>query len=176
MLTFEIIKKRHMNDAHLHMIVNHFPIIGLFFGIGILIFGILKKNSLVLNIAYVIFVFCMIMGKVSMFTGDKAEDVVENLGISRDIIHNHEELAEGFMKIMYLLGLASILGLFANAKKHSKALLLSYLILIISIVGTVLAKPVGTSGGEIRHTEIRENNGNSNSNNISKVGEVENED
>ncbi|SHI86121.1 hypothetical protein [Flavobacterium terrae] len=162
-----------MNDAHLHMVVNHFPIIGLFFGIAILAFGILKKNPQIINIAYVIFVFCMIMGKVSMFTGDKAEDVVENLGISRNVIHNHEELAEGFMKVMYLLGLVSFFGLFANTKKHNKALLLSYLIFIISIVGAVLAKPVGTSGGEIRHTEIRENNGNGIPNNISKE---ENED
>lgn len=144
-----------MNDAHLHMVVNHFPIIGLFFGVAILLFGIFKKNPLVLNISYLIFIFCMIMGQVSMFTGENAEDIVENLGISKDVIHTHEELAEGFMKVMYLLGLASILGLFANIKKHSKALLLAYLILIIGVVSAVLSTPVGTSGGEIRHTEIR---------------------
>ncbi len=171
MLTFEIIKKIQMNDAHLHMVVNHFPIIGLFFGIAILVYGILKKNQEILNIAYTIFIFSMIMGKISMFSGEKAEDIVENLGISRDIIHNHEEIAESFMKIMYLLGLSSILALFANAKKHSKAFLLAYFILIISIVGAVLAKPVGTSGGEIRHTEIRENNGNKATNIILKEKE-----
>ncbi|MDI9309478.1 MAG: hypothetical protein QM535_04625 [Limnohabitans sp.] len=144
-----------MNDAHLHMVVNHFPIIGLFFGLTILLYGIIKKNPLVLNIAYVIFVFSMIMGKISMMTGDKAEDIVENSGISHDLIHEHEELAEGFMKVIYLLGLASILGLVANKRRHPKALLVSYLVLVLGIVGIVLASPVGNSGGEIRHTEIR---------------------
>ena len=32
-----------MNDAHLHMVVNHFPIIGTIFGLGILITGIVLK-------------------------------------------------------------------------------------------------------------------------------------
>jgi uncharacterized membrane protein len=146
-----------MNDAHLHLLVNHFPIIGLFFGIGILLFGIIKKNPLLINTAYIIFVFCMIMGKVSMFTGEKAEDIVENLGISDDLIHEHEELAESFMKIFYLLGLTSILGLYANYKRHSKSLLVAYLVITISVVAVILSKSVGTSGGEIRHTEIREN-------------------
>jgi hypothetical protein len=30
-----------MNDAHLHLLVNHFPIIGTIFGLGILITGML---------------------------------------------------------------------------------------------------------------------------------------
>jgi uncharacterized membrane protein len=144
-----------MNEAHFHLLINHFPIIGLFFGTAILIFGVIKKNPLVLNIAYIIFIFCMITGKIAMMTGDKAENVVENLGVSHDIIHIHEELAENLMKILYLLGLASILGIYTTIKKHVKALLLAYLILILAIVSLVLSNPVGTSGGEIRHTEIR---------------------
>jgi uncharacterized membrane protein len=144
-----------MNDAHVHMVVNHFPIIGLFFGIGILLFGIIKKNPLLINTAYIIFIFCMIMGKISMFTGEKAEDIVENLGISHDLIHEHEELAEGFMKVMYALGFASVLGLFVNSKKHPKALLLSFLVAVIAVVAVIMSTSVGTSGGEIRHTEIR---------------------
>ncbi|WP_300564638.1 hypothetical protein [Flavobacterium sp.] len=145
-----------MNDAHLHLVVNHFPIIGLFFGIGILLFGIIKKNPLLINTAYIIFIFCMIMGKVSLFTGGKAKDIVKELGISRDVIHEHAELAGSFMKVMYALGFASILGLFVNTKKHSKALLFSFLVIIIAVVAVVMSTNVGTSGGEIRHTEIRE--------------------
>ncbi|MGH2665595.1 hypothetical protein [Flavobacterium sp.] len=145
-----------MNDAHLHMVVNHFPIIGLFFGIGILLYGIIRKNTTLINTAYSIFIICMIMGKISMFTGEKGEDIVENLGISHDLIHEHEELAEGFMKVMYALGLTSILGLYFNRKKHPKAIFLAYLVITLSIISAVLSKSVGTSGGEIRHTEIRE--------------------
>ena len=149
-----------MNDAHLHMVVNHFPIIGLFFGIGILAFGIIKKQTILINTAYVIFIFCMIMAKATMMTGEGAEEIVEELGISHDIIHDHEELAETFMKVLYGLGILSILGLVVNLKKHSKAAIVSYVVLVLAIGSAILSKNVGTSGGEIRHTEIRENTDN----------------
>jgi uncharacterized membrane protein len=143
-----------MNDAHLHLLINHFPIVGLFFGIGILIFGILKKSPLLINTAYVIFLFCTIMGKASMFTGEKAEEIVENIGVTHEIIHEHEEHAESFMKILYLLGIASIIGLYVNFKRHPKALIMSYLVLVICLVALIMSKSVGTSGGEIMHKEI----------------------
>ena len=146
-----------MNQAHLHMVFNHFPIIGLFFGIGILAYGIIKKQTILVNTAYVIFIVCMIMGKATMMTGEGAEEIVEELGVSHDIIHEHEEIAETFMKVLYVLGILSILGLVANLKKHAKASIVSYVVLILAIGSAILSKNVGTSGGEIRHTEIREN-------------------
>lgn len=150
-----------MNEAHLHMVVNHFPIIGLFFGIGILSFGILKKQTILINTAYVMFIICMIMAKATMMTGEGAEEIVEELGISHDIIHIHEEIAETFMKVLYGLGILAILGLIVNFKKQAKAAIVSYIVLILAIGAAVLSKNVGTSGGEIRHTEIRENTSNS---------------
>ena len=157
-----------MNDAHLHMVFNHFPIIGLFFGIGILAYGIIKKQTILVNTAYVIFIVCMIMAKATMMTGEGAEEIVEELGTSHEIIHEHEEIAETFMKILYVLGILSILGLVANVKKHAKASIVSYVVLVLAIGAVVLSKSVGTSGGEIRHTEIRENT-------VNSASEIQNE-
>lgn len=146
-----------MNQAHLHMVFNHFPIIGLIFGTGILLYGIIKKQSILINTAYVLFIICMIMARATIMTGEGAEEIVEELGISHDVIHEHEELAETFMKVLYGLGLLSIAGLVTNVKKHAKANLVVYLVLLLALVGIIFSKFVGTSGGEIRHTEIREN-------------------
>jgi uncharacterized membrane protein len=165
-----------MNQAHLHMVFNHFPIIGLFFGIGILAFGIFKKHTILVNTAYVMFIFCMIMAKATMMTGEGAEEIVEEIGISHDIIHNHEEVAETFMKVLYVLGILSILGLVANFKKHAKASIVSYVVLVLAIGAAVLSKSVGTSGGEIRHTEIRENANINNASTESNEEELDNDD
>lgn len=146
-----------MNQAHLHMVLNHFPIIGLIFGIGVLIYGIIKKHTILVNTAYVIFIICMILGKATMMTGEGAEEVAEELGISHQVIHEHEEAAEIFMKLLYGLGISSILGLIANIKKHEKSFMISLVILVLAIFSSVLSVNVGTTGGEIRHTEIREN-------------------
>jgi uncharacterized membrane protein len=165
-----------MNQAHLHMVFNHFPIIGLFFGIGILAFGIFKKHTILVNTAYIMFIFCMIMAKATMMTGEGAEEIVEEIGISHDIIHNHEEVAETFMKVLYVLGILSILGLVANFKKHAKASIVSYVVLVLAIGAAVLSKSVGTSGGEIRHTEIRENANINNASTESNEEELDNDD
>ncbi len=147
-----------MNDAHLHMVVNHFPIIGLFFGFLILLFGIIKNNATLKSTAYIIFIFCMIMGKISMMTGDKAEHSVEDMvGFSHDYIHEHEEAAELFMKPLYVLGLVSIFGLVSIVKKRNTEKFVSYSVILIAAICLFLSKNVGTSGGEVRHTEIRKN-------------------
>ncbi len=147
-----------MNDAHLHMVVNHFPIIGTIFGLGILVAGLFLKNNIIKNTAYILFAIAAIFAFASMNTGEGAEEIVEDFpNIGKQIIHEHEELAEKFAIVMYVLGIASLLGLYLNLKNNAKAKLMSFLVLTVAIVGVILSKAVGTSGGEIRHTEIREN-------------------
>jgi uncharacterized membrane protein len=147
-----------MNGAHLHLVVNHFPIIGSIFGLGILIAGILMKNNTVKNTSYFVFIVAAIFSAISMYTGEGAEHTVKDFPeIGRKIIHEHEEMAEKLAFVLYLLGLISIAGIYSNIKNHTKANLISYLALTVALVGVFLGKETGTTGGEVRHTEIREN-------------------
>lgn len=147
-----------MNDAHLHMIVNHFPIIGTIFGFGILIVGLFLKNKTLINTSYVLFIVAAIFGAFSMGTGEGAEELVEDMpNIGKQIIHEHEELAEKLAVLLYVLGTLSLGGLYLNFKNNARAKLLSFLILGVATAGLFLVQKVGTSGGEIRHTEIRTN-------------------
>lgn len=147
-----------MNDAHLHLLVNHFPIIGTILGLGILITGILLKNKSVKNTAYILFIVAAIFAAFSMGTGEGAEELVEDLpSIGKQIIHEHEEIAEKFAIIMYLTGFLGLLTLYTSIKNHKLATTFSYITLVLAIIAAVFAKSVGTSGGEIRHTEIRAN-------------------
>ena len=147
-----------MNDAHLHMVVNHFPIIGTIFGLGILVSGIILKNNSVKNTAYFLFIVAAIFAAFSMGTGEGAEEAVEDMpSVGKHIIYDHEELAEKLAILLYILGTISIIGLYLNIKNHAKAKLVSYVALVLACIGVFLTKQVGTSGGEIRHTEIRAN-------------------
>ena len=147
-----------MNKAHLHLLVNHFPIIGTFFGIGILIVALFLKNNSIKNTAYWVFITTAIFAAISMATGDGAEHIVKDFpDIGRKIIHVHEEYAEKLALVLYLLGIISIVGFYMNRINHVKATLLSYIILVVGIVALGLTINVGASGGEIRHTEIRSN-------------------
>lgn len=158
-----------MNDAHLHLLVNHLPIIGTIFGLGILIAGIFFKNNAVKNVSYVIFIVAATFAAISMSTGEGAEELVEDLpSVGKQIIHEHEEMAEKLAIILYVLGVISLLGLYTNFKNHSKAKLMSFLALVIAAIAVFLAQQTGTSGGEIRHTEIRSGNAPANAENAVK--------
>ena len=147
-----------MNDAHLHMVVNHFPIIGTIFGLGILITGIVMKKNVIKNVAYVLFCISAIFGFASMYTGEGAEEIAENLpSVTDQIIHEHEEMAEKLALVLYVLAGISLVGLFLNFKNHAKASLVSYFAFVVALVAVFFGKQTGTTGGEVRHTEIRAN-------------------
>jgi uncharacterized membrane protein len=145
-----------MNDAHLHLAVNHFPIIISFLGFGILVVGLFLKNNSLKNTAYVLFVFAAVFAFASMATGEGAEELVEDMpSIGKKIIHEHEELAEKLALVLYATGIFSLLSLYSSIKNNKFAEKLSFVTLILSLAASILAIGVGTSGGEIRHTEIR---------------------
>lgn len=147
-----------MNDAHFHLVFNHFPIIVPIVGMLILIVGFFVDSDVVKRTAFGVFIFGAIMTFPAMFTGEGAEEVAEKLpGITHDIIHEHEEKAEVFAILSYILGLLSIGALWASLKQKSFANILSIAVLVLGLVGFYLGRQVGTSGGEIRHTEIRAN-------------------
>jgi len=147
-----------MNDAHLHMVVNHFPIIGTILGLGILITGIILKNNSVKNTAYVLFIVAAIFAAFSMGTGEGAEEMVEDMpSVGKQIIHEHEEMAEKLAIVLYVLGLISLAGLYLNFKNNAKAKFVSFVAVLVAIVGVYFAQQTGTTGGEVRHTEIRAN-------------------
>lgn len=147
-----------MNDAHFHLVFNHFPIIVPIVGMLILIVGFFVDSDVVKRTALGVFIFGAIMTFPAMFTGEGAEEVAEKLpGITHDIIHEHEEKAEVFAILSYILGLLSIGALWASLKQKSFANILSIAVLLLGLVGFYLGRQVGTSGGEIRHTEIRAN-------------------
>jgi uncharacterized membrane protein len=149
------------------MVVNHFPIIGTIFGLGILIAGVFMKNTVIKNVAYILFVIAAIFAAVSMATGEGAEEIAEKLpSVTDQIIHEHEEMAEKLALVLYALGLISLLGLYLNFKKHTKAAAVSYIALVVAIIGVFFGKQTGTTGGEVRHTEIRTNNASTNTDQI----------
>jgi len=148
-----------MNEAHFHLIVNHLPIVGVLIGFLVLLIGFVIKKPQVKVTALGIFIFSAVASVAAFFTGEGAEDVVENIsGISETLIHAHEEYAELFFTSILILGFVSIITMFLEVESPKYAKYGFMLALVLAIISTVLAKYVGTSGGEIRHTEIRTDN------------------
>lgn len=145
-----------MNDAHIHLVVNHLPIVGLLIGILVLSVGFLIKKLEVKLTGLGVFIFSALTSIVAFYTGEGAEEVIENMpGISETLIHRHEEHAETFFIAVLILGAISLITFILTLVKSKFSNLLMILCLVLALGSLVLAKNVGTSGGEIRHPEIR---------------------
>lgn len=145
-----------MNDAHLHLLSNHFPIIIPIIGLLVMIFGLFLRSDPVKRTAYGIFVLGALLTIPAFYTGEGAEEVVETIqGIDEAFIEEHEEKAETFAWLAYLLGGIALIGLWSNWTKKSFSPTISIITILYSLVVLYFAQQTGTTGGEIRHTEIR---------------------
>ena len=145
-----------MNDAHIHLVVNHLPIIFPVVGIMVMLIGLIFKSDAVIRTAYFIFVVGAIATIGAMVSGEGAEEIVEKIsGISENYIETHEESAEVFAILSYALGVLSLIGFWVNYSKKSFSSTVSIIVLLFALVVMYFGKQTGTTGGEIRHTEIR---------------------
>lgn len=145
-----------MNEAHFHLLVNHIPIIGVVIGILILTAGFIFKINMVKRTALGVFIFSAMFAIPAFLSGEGAEEVIEKLpGVSETYIKAHEEIAEIFIWIIATLGVLSLVTFLSEYFKTKYSKLLYLLTAIMAIATIVVAKQVGTTGGEIRHIEIR---------------------
>ena len=147
-----------MNNAHLHLVFNHLPIIIPMIGLLLMVGGLIFKSEVIKRAAYLIFILGALFTFPAMATGEGAEEIVENIqGVDEKFIKIHEEAAETFALLSYILGGISLLGIWANIKQKSFASVITYIMILFALIVLFFAKQTGTTGGEIRHTEIRQN-------------------
>jgi uncharacterized membrane protein len=145
-----------MNQAHVHLVLNHLPIIFPIVGLLVIIAGMFLRSEIVKRVAYSIFIIGALSAIAAFVTGEGAEDVVEKIqGVSEQFIKAHEEIAETFAVFSYLLGAISLVAFWANWKQKSFSNGLCIGTIGLCIVVLLYAQKTGTTGGEIRHTEIR---------------------
>jgi len=152
-----MLKIKIINDAHLHLVLNHLPIITPVIGLFIMIGGLVFSSEILKRTAYLVFILAAVVAIPTFATGEGAEEVVEKLaGIDENLIKTHEEVAEKFAILCYILGAVSLLGLWTNYYKKYFSNIIPCVTILICAITLYFAKQTGTTGGEIRHTEIRE--------------------
>lgn len=145
-----------MNGSHLHLLINHVPIVGVWIGLLVLLVGLLLKRNQVKNTALFIFIGSACTAIVAFLSGEGAEGIIGNLPtISETLIHKHEEYAELFFTILLILGGVSSITIGLSHIKSKFAKYGFLLVLLLSIGSVGISKYVGTSGGVITHIEIR---------------------
>jgi uncharacterized membrane protein len=155
-----------MNNAHWHLALNHLPVIVPLLGLIILVAGFIFRSDIVKRVAFAVVIFGAICTIPAFFTGEGAEEVVEGFPeITKSMIHDHEEIAEVFAILSYLLGGLSLFAFWSNLRQKTFSTYAAIAVVVLSCATLFYAKSTATSGGEIRHTEIRADFKNAGSNN-----------
>ena len=145
-----------MNWAHLHLLSNHVPVLGTLFALGLLAWGVLRRNDAVKRAALGTFVVVALLALPAYFTGEPAEGVVEHAaGVAETSIEAHESAAVASLIGAELVGLAALVALYRARGGRASSPSLTRLVLVMATVTTGLMAWTANLGGAIRHPEIR---------------------
>jgi uncharacterized membrane protein len=144
-----------MNAAHLHLMFNHLPIVGLGFAILLNILAIIRKSEELKKLSFWFYILIGILAILPILTGDGAGEILMTYpGIDKDVIENHETWAYIFFYGLMLNGVLGIAALWFSRKNPDLVKKMSVAMLIVGLVLLVFAYQTGVTAGKIRHPEI----------------------
>jgi uncharacterized membrane protein len=145
-----------MNIVHLHLLLNHVPVIGAIFALLLLAFGILKKSDDLKKASFGAFVIAALIAIPVYLTGEPAEELVENLpGVSESLIERHEAAALLALIGIIAVGTITLVGLVLFRGNRKIPAWFSYLSLMVALAAGGLMAWTASLGGQVRHSEIR---------------------
>ena len=144
-----------VNAAHLHLALNHIPVVGAGLGTVLLILGLLLKRNEWIKASWAVFIIAALIAIPTYFSGNEAEELVEDMaGISEPLIESHAEI--GFYALLAVESLGSLALLaWIVSRKRGMVPLLTNLTLVLSFFTAALLGYTANLGGMIRHPEIR---------------------
>lgn len=146
--------ERTMNAAHLHLLLNHAPIFGVFFALVLLGLARYRRSEELTRLGLFTLVVSGLAAAAAMFTGEPAEHAVERLaGISEGALEAHEESAEVAAMVTYA-GAALALGALVLRRRVAVAKGLTLAAVVAALVSFGLMARTANLGGQIRHPEI----------------------
>ena len=143
------------SGVHLHLLVNHAPLFGALFALALLAASFLRAPEVLRRTALVLLVFTAFAGAAADLTGEPAEDAIRGFpGVKRDVIHEHEEMAEKSYIAAIVVGVLALGALvrWRHAPIPRGGALGS---LVGAAVVSGMMAYTALLGGRVRHTEVR---------------------
>lgn len=142
--------------AHVHLLLNHFPIILTAIGLLFAILGVVQRKDEMTRLALAFFIAGGLFAIPTYFTGDDAAHAVGHLpGVTRGYIGQHEDAAFAASIVLGIVALFAILALW----RYRRPVPLPRWVVWVTLIGGLFTSSsmarTGLLGGEIRHTEVR---------------------
>jgi hypothetical protein len=144
-----------MNLAHVHLLLNHFPVIGTMIGIGLFVVALIGKNLDLQRASLVIFLGIALITIPTYQSGNAAQHAIKNIpGVSAELMQAHNDAALLAFLLMEITGAVSWFGLwqFRRTSRIGRGTLAFVALLALVTLG--LMSNAANIGGMIRHPEI----------------------
>jgi uncharacterized membrane protein len=145
-----------LNQAHVHLLLNHFPTVGMIVGIGLFIVALMTKSDHLKSASLVIF-FGIALLSIPTFASGTAAGLAlsKNSDVSKTMVDAHETAAFEALGIRELTGALAWLGLWQHRRRSRFPMGTLAAVLIAALVSFGLMGRAASIGGDIRHPEIR---------------------
>ena len=156
-----------MNLAHLHLLLNHFPTVGMIVGIALFAVCLISRNEHLVRPSLLIFFGIAVLTIPTYVTGnsaqlaickvqDKMTDPCKDPNVSRALIEAHEAAALPAFVVMIVNGALAWLGLWQYRRSGRVPKSTQLVVMALSVIAFGLMARAANMGGDIRHPEIRD--------------------
>jgi len=145
-----------MDWIHLHLALNHVPVLGTLFVCLLLLTAAVKKDESLKRLSLWWTVALMLISIPLKFTGDfAAEKAGKEPWFIETLVQAHEQAADQATTGIFLMGIAAIMALVIARKARPVATWSLLLTLVVGLLTFALMARAANLGGQIRHTELR---------------------
>ncbi len=145
-----------MSPAHLHLMLNHLPVVGTPIVLALLLWGLLRRSRDVQRAALGAVVLLAVVSYPVFLTGEPAEEQLEDSTWYQErLVHEHEERGEAALIAMLLTGGIAVVGLWQSRGSRPAAPALGGITAGGLALSAALFGWTALAGGVIRHEEVR---------------------
>ena len=144
-----------MTPAHVHLMLNHIPILGPMLVLVLLAWAIGRRDWSAARLALMFTIFIGVVSIPVYLSGEPAEHALEDLRtLPEATVESHEEAAVWAFAGLEALALfaAAVLWKGRNGQVPSRTLLMAFA--VVTLVVTVATVRTAYLGGQITHTEL----------------------
>lgn len=145
-----------MNWIHLHLALNHIPVIGLMFVTLLLFTGVIRRSEEIKRLALWWIVILSVASIAIKFTGDFAAENAEKYQLlDSALVAKHEQSADQATTGVFLMGIMATVGLICGRRGKPVPSWANIAVLVLSLLTFLLLARTANTGGQIRHPEVR---------------------
>ncbi len=145
-----------MDWTHLHLALNHVPVLGTPFLLGLFLWSWMRGQTVTLRLCLWLFVVLAAASIAIKFTGDFSAEALEKTpSFDKALIRWHEQSADQATTGVFFMGIAAAVALFLSRGGRAMPKWSLGLLAVLALATFLLMVRCANFGGHIRHPEIR---------------------